>query len=416
MNVEKINEYLEKLLKDYSEKPKSGKENMILAVLNLCPVYTYSDYNLITIEIKEKRKYKHYYPVYTHLTEDEINSGDFSIKGMLDVVNTIKYVNDNEWEEYNIDGIIINSNEQAIKVTLDKLYECKIYNTYKVIENMFWLDQNRLVKIDKAINTYLSNYKNRLVEGTEIEVEGKLVNLDIKPGELAIIGGRPSIGKSAVATDLMINEAMVNNGSIIYFSAEFPIKILTARIINEYSRIGMTSVLAHPSRISDEDYTRMEVSTRGIRKKNIYLANSYYIDIEEIEKTIKENLSKIKPTMIIVDYLQLIGSCNEESTDKNYEFVTEQLKRIAKETNTKMVVLSQLYRKIENRKDKRPKLTDIRGSSLIGEIADKVYMVYRDDYYSENSLKQENNLEIIKIKPEKDKGTKLYTLESGYIK
>ena len=66
---------------------------------------------MITIEIKEKRKYKHYYPVYTHLTEDEINSGDFSIKGMLDVVNTIKYVNDNEWEEYNIDGIIINSNK-----------------------------------------------------------------------------------------------------------------------------------------------------------------------------------------------------------------------------------------------------------------------------------------------------------------
>lgn len=408
-----MEEILNQLLADYKKNPRIGKKHSILTILKMCPLYIDKSDFLVTIEIKENNKYRHYYPVYS---KGNIVRDEHDIKSMLDIVNFIKYNNTNN-DEYTIDGIIVDSKDMTLTYLLDDLCRYDYIETKAVLNNITWLKNRPLIEVNGAIYDYLLNFNNNYIEETEynIKLDNKFVDLDVKTGELTIIGGRPAMGKTQTAVSLACNEAINNYGTIIYFSGELHIEHLTQRIINEFSHSG----ILRSYETSDEIYTRMASVPKHIKDKSIYLQDSFVFDIKEYEDVIKNNIEQVRPTMVIIDYLQLIENNSKAFSSSNCEYIMNKLKEIAIKYNVKMIVLSQLNRNLEKRKDKHPILSDIRGSSKVGEIADKVYMLYRDDYYHDVYDGDKTQLEIVEIKPSNDSHTNVYTLikgtKGGYI-
>lgn len=398
-----LNGLLRDLLSDYLVKPRECKKHTILTILKLCPLFIKTDSFLITEEIKENNKYKHYYPIYTNISLEDIKKGEYDIKSSLDIVNFIKF-NNKYNKKYKIDGIIINlSNKVNLTFSIDELCCSRYENYYSIIKNITWLKDRPLIKIDKAINNYLSKFDNKLIEDTKIGNNHKYIDLDINKGGITIIGARPSMGKTQVAVNAAINEVMNNNGSVLYISNEYSMDKLVERFISELSYVG----IIRTSKITDKIYSKMVLSIKELMNKKIYLKSSLFNNIKEIEETIKDSLKIFKPTMIVIDNLQFIGVNNDRFDNENSAFVINRLKRLAKEIDAKMIVLSQLNRKLENRKDKHPVIADIKDLAKTDKYVNKIYMLYSDDYYDKNN-KEIWDLEINEVYPTNNKETKEY--------
>jgi len=203
-------------------------------------------------------------------------------------------------------------------------------------------------------------------------------------GELIVIGGRPGSGKTALACALGYNIASLpRNGRVLMFSMEMPGRDLAARLmalesgvsvkdIRQVNLAGKYEVLASAlGKVSDADF---------------------WID-ESLEPSPLEIRSKVREFvcergslgLVIVDYLQLMVNSAEENFVNKISEITRQMKILAREVDTPVVLLSQLNRGVETRANKRPSLSDLRGSGGIEQDADVVLGVYRDDYYNRDS-------------------------------
>ena len=203
-------------------------------------------------------------------------------------------------------------------------------------------------------------------------------------GELIVIGGRPGSGKTALACALGYNIASLpRNGRVLMFSMEMPGRDLAARLmalesgvpmkdIRQVNLAGKYEVLASAlGKVSDADF---------------------WID-ESLEPSPLEIRSKVREFvcqrgslgLVIVDYLQLMVNSADENFVNKISEITRQMKILAREVDTPVVLLSQLNRGVETRANKRPSLSDLRGSGGIEQDADVVLGVYRDDYYNPDS-------------------------------
>ena len=387
---------LNELLDDYSNNPRKGKEYPILSVAKLCPLYV--DDSLT--EIKENSGLKIYYSVYTKSEDAKAN---FNILSMLDIVNYINDHNELNKEKYLIDGIIINPKDIGITYSLNELCSYRFLRTTEFIKRISWLKPRRIMKIDQVINDYLSKFNNKVISNIDTDNKYKYIDIKVEPGEIAIIGGRPAMGKTSVAINLMINETLNHDGSIIYFNSQRSTEELIRKIVNEISHIGIIDGIE----MSDEEYSKMYACLENIKKLDMYIQDSIFFNIDDIKNTIKSN-DGIKPTMIIIDCLQALSVNENQLNSMNTKRAMSELKEIAKQTNTKLIILSELNRSLENRYDMHPRLSDIRGSLQIGELADRVYMIYRDDYYNDDYENHNNSIEVSCLKPNSESITKIY--------
>lgn len=204
--------------------------------------------------------------------------------------------------------------------------------------------------------------------------------------DMIILAARPSMGKTALALNIARNAAIDGNVPVAIFSLEMSKESLTERLLCAEARVN--SGRLRGGFINTEDWERITEAASVLSEAPIYIDDSPDISATSI-RTKSRRLKMNKDLgMIIIDYLQLMkGRTAMERRDLEISEISRALKLLAKELNVPVVALSQLNRKLEERSDKRPQLSDLRESGALEQDADVVAFIYRDEVYN----KDENN-------------------------
>ena len=261
-----------------------------------------------------------------------------------------------------------------------------------------------LVKFDEAMKQTIemasAAYKND--EGI-VGVPTGLRDLDDKLGglhrsDLIIIAGRPSMGKTSLATNIAFNAAkkLQDSGkksSIAFFSLEMSSEQLSTRIISEQARISSNDI--RRGRISDEQFDKFLETSKNIAELPLYIDETPAISIAAMSNRARRIKRLFGLDMIVVDYIQLMRGTtyNKDGRVQEISQITQGLKAIAKELSLPVIALSQLSRQVEQRDDHKPQLSDLRESGSIEQDADVVMFVYREGYYLQRKEPREATVE-----------------------
>ncbi len=204
--------------------------------------------------------------------------------------------------------------------------------------------------------------------------------------DLIIVAGRPSMGKTAFATNIASNICNGKNNdnktNVLFFSLEMSSEQLATRVISELSQISSEGI--RTGNLSKTDFEKIIVASEQLKNLSLFIDDSPALTISSIRTRSRRLKRKFGLDLIIIDYLQLITGESRNSNDnrvKEISDITRGLKAIAKELNIPVVALSQLSRKVEEREEKRPQLADLRESGSIEQDADLVVFLYREEYY-----------------------------------
>jgi len=261
-----------------------------------------------------------------------------------------------------------------------------------------------LIKFDDAMKQTIemasAAYKN---EGGIVGVPTGLRDLDNKLGglhqsDLIIIAGRPSMGKTSLATNIAFNAAqnIQENGiksSVAFFSLEMSSEQLSTRIISEQARISSSDI--RRGRISDEQFDQFLETSKNISELPLFIDETPAISIAAMSNRARRIKRLYGLNLIVVDYIQLMkGSFNnKDGRVQEISQITQGLKAIAKELGVPVLALSQLSRQVEQRDDHKPQLSDLRESGSIEQDADVVMFVYREGYYLQRKEPREATVE-----------------------
>ena len=261
-----------------------------------------------------------------------------------------------------------------------------------------------LVKFESALKQTIemasAAYKN---DAGIVGVPTGLRDLDDKLGglhesDLIIIAGRPSMGKTSLATNIAFNAAknLQDSGrksSIAFFSLEMSSEQLSTRILSEQARIGSNDI--RRGRISDEQFDKFLETSKNISELPLYIDETPAISIAAMSNRARRIKRLFGLDLVVVDYIQLMkgSSNNNDGRVQEISQITQGLKAIAKELSIPVIALSQLSRQVEQRDDHKPQLSDLRESGSIEQDADVVMFVYREGYYLQRKEPREATVE-----------------------
>jgi len=261
-----------------------------------------------------------------------------------------------------------------------------------------------LIKFDDAMKQTIemasAAYKN---EGGIVGVPTGLRDLDDKLGglhqsDLIIIAGRPSMGKTSLATNIAFNAARNiqesgTKSSVAFFSLEMSSEQLSTRIISEQAKIGSNDI--RRGRISDEQFDQFLETSKNISELPLFIDETPAISIAAMSNRARRIKRLHGLDLIVVDYIQLMKGLfnNKDGRVQEISQITQGLKAIAKELGVPVVALSQLSRQVEQRDDHKPQLADLRESGSIEQDADVVMFVYREGYYLQRKEPREATVE-----------------------
>ena len=261
-----------------------------------------------------------------------------------------------------------------------------------------------LIKFDQAMKQTIemasAAYKND--EGI-VGVPTGLRDLDDRLGglhqsDLIVIAGRPSMGKTSLATNIAFNAAQKlqesgKKSSIAFFSLEMSSEQLSTRIIYEQARISSND--NRRGRITDEQFDKFLETSKNISELPLYIDETPAISIAAMSNRARRIKRLFGLDMIVVDYIQLMRGTtfNKDGRVQEISQITQGLKAIAKELAIPVVALSQLSRQVEQRDDHKPMLSDLRESGSIEQDADVVMFVYREGYYLQRKEPREATVE-----------------------
>jgi replicative DNA helicase len=228
-----------------------------------------------------------------------------------------------------------------------------------------------------------------------------LKDLDAKMGglqssDLIILAGRPSMGKTALATNIAFNIAKAHraepqpdgsmktiDGAVVgFFSLEMSSEQLATRILSEQAEIPSENI--RRGKITEDEFRRLKAVSGELNSLPLYIDQTGGITMAQLAARARKLKRQRNVGLIVVDYLQLITGSSKRNSDSRVQEVTEittGLKALAKELQLPIIALSQLSRQVETREDKRPQLSDLRESGSIEQDADVVMFVFREEYY-----------------------------------
>ncbi len=251
-----------------------------------------------------------------------------------------------------------------------------------------------------AINIINESFKR---EGKIAGISSGLQDLDNKLGgfhksDLIIIAGRPSMGKTALGTNIAFNVAksfnekiddsgnkiLVDGGKVAFFSLEMSSEQLATRILAEQTKISGDKM--RKAELSRDDFKKIAKSSSELEDLNLYIDDNPILTVATLRARARRLKRLYGIELIIIDYLQLMSSSNKvkgEGRVQEISEITRGLKAIAKELDIPIIALSQLSRQVEQREDKRPQLSDLRESGTIEQDSDVVMFIFRESYYLE---------------------------------
>lgn len=206
----------------------------------------------------------------------------------------------------------------------------------------------------------------------------------LQPGELIVVAGRPSMGKTSFAMNMVENVAIKTKQTVAVFSMEMPGDALALRMVASLGRIEMQKI--RTGKLSEEDWPRVTSAVSILAEAPIYIDDSSALSPTEIRARARRIKREHGLGMVVIDYLQLmqVHGSSENRTAEISE-ISRSLKSLAKELEVPVVALSQLNRSLEQRPNKRPIMTDLRESGAIEQDADLIVFIYRDEVYNEES-------------------------------
>ena len=209
----------------------------------------------------------------------------------------------------------------------------------------------------------------------------------LHPGELIVIAGAPSVGKSSFALCLTINAALEAGVKVAFYSLEMERKAVTERALGIVAGVDILKLRSGRG-IDNDDWGRMHYAADVLGKSTIYIDDKAIPSLEAFISKARRLKYDQQISMIVVDYLQLKPTYQQLGVrESELAAVTRSLKALAKELKIPIIVTSQLNRKVETRLDKRPILSDLRGSGAIAEDADLIMFVYQNGRFSSDEIR-----------------------------
>jgi replicative DNA helicase len=227
----------------------------------------------------------------------------------------------------------------------------------------------------------------------------------LQPSDLIIVAGRPSMGKTALATNIAYHvaqsyrrdpdsQAALDGAVVGFFSLEMSAEQLATRIISEQAYIPSERI--RRGRIESEEFDRIVEVSQELQNLPLYIDQTGGITVAQLAARARRLKRQRDVGLIVVDYLQLLSGSTRRAAEGRVQEVSEittGLKALAKELHVPVLALSQLSRQVEQREDKRPQLADLRESGSIEQDADVVLFVFREEYYVERRQPRENTEE-----------------------
>ena len=266
--------------------------------------------------------------------------------------------------------------------------------------------QSFLKAVTDAVNVANAAYQR---EGGLAGISTGLVDMDKKLGglhssDLLILAGRPSMGKTSLATNIAFNiaksykkglkpdgsEGAVEGGVVGFYSLEMSAEQLAARILSEAAEVPSEQI--RRGDMTEAEFRRFVDAAKALEACPLYIDDTPAIPIAQLAARARRLKRTHGLDLIIVDYLQLVRGSADNRVQEIAE-ISMGLKAIAKELNIPVLALSQLSRQVESREDKRPQLSDLRESGSIEQDADVVMFVFREEYYKEREKPGDHDLE-----------------------
>ncbi|MEO9820150.1 MAG: replicative DNA helicase [Paracoccaceae bacterium] len=268
--------------------------------------------------------------------------------------------------------------------------------------------QSFLKAVTDAVNVANAAYQR---EGGLAGISTGLTDMDKKlgglhPSDLLILAGRPSMGKTSLATNIAFNiakafkkgvkpdgsEGAIEGGVVGFYSLEMSAEQLAARILSEAAEIPSENI--RRGDMTETEFRRFVDAAKALEACPLYIDDTPAIPIAQLAARARRLKRSHGLDVLIVDYLQLVRGVAENRVQEIGE-ISMGLKAIAKELNIPVIALSQLSRQVENREDKRPQLSDLRESGSIEQDADVVMFVFREEYYKEREKPGDHDLDAM---------------------
>ncbi|CUJ34219.1 replicative DNA helicase [Cognatishimia activa] len=263
-----------------------------------------------------------------------------------------------------------------------------------------------LKAVTEAVNTANAAYQR---DGGLAGVSTGLIDMDKKlgglhPSDLLILAGRPSMGKTSLATNIAFNvakaykkgirpdgtEGTVEGGVVGFYSLEMSSEQLAARILSEAAQVPSQQIRSGD--MTEEEFRRFVDAAKSLEACPLFIDDTPALPIAQLAARARRLKRTHGLDLLIIDYLQLCRGTAENRVQEIGE-ISMGMKAIAKELNIPVIALSQLSRTVESRDDKRPQLSDLRESGSIEQDADVVMFVFREEYYKEREKPGEHDLE-----------------------
>lgn len=203
------------------------------------------------------------------------------------------------------------------------------------------------------------------------------------PGNVIVIAGRPGMGKTALAFRLT-NGAAAHGHPVVYFSLEMAGEELAKRQLAIHANIDSQKL--RNGALDEAEWTRLAQASEYLSKLPIELADATSQTLDAVNACARRAARRGKLSMLVIDYLQLMEGSNPSNRQSQIADISRGLKKLARELEIPVVILSQLNRSLELRPDKRPIMSDLRESGAIEQDADLIIFVYRDEIYNPHSL------------------------------
>ncbi|MCA0961105.1 replicative DNA helicase [Salipiger bermudensis] len=266
--------------------------------------------------------------------------------------------------------------------------------------------QSFLRAVTEAVNVANAAYQR---EGGLAGISTGLIDMDKKlgglhPSDLLILAGRPSMGKTSLATNIAFNiakaykrgqkhdgsEGAIDGGVVGFFSLEMSAEQLAGRILAEASEISSHKI--RQGDMDEKEFRRFVEAAKDLEACPLFIDDTPALPISQVAARSRRLKRTHGLDLIIVDYLQLLRGTADNRVQEIAE-ISMGLKAIAKELNIPVIALSQLSRQVESRDDKRPQLSDLRESGSIEQDADVVMFVFREEYYVEREKPSDDRLD-----------------------
>lgn len=268
-------------------------------------------------------------------------------------------------------GALLDESEAAIFKITDKTTG-KTYRDAKELVTRVFEDLEKRYERKELVTGVNTGYNNL-----------NTMTAGFQPSDLIIVAGRPSMGKTAFALNLAMRASVSYDTPTVVFSLEMSMEQLMQRMLCAWGKVDLSRLRS--GFIDDEDWSKLYDAANHLSQAPIFIDDTPALSTLEMRARCRRLKAERGLGLVLVDYLQLMRAGRKiDSREQEISDISRNLKALAKELHVPVIALSQLNRKLEERADKRPMLSDLRESGAIEQDADVIMFVYRDEVYNKN--------------------------------